>query len=59
MAAGHQGPANRGQTEAVEAAEADARQGRAGESLQSEPRLTSGVMSKLLSKMGVPRHHHV
>jgi hypothetical protein len=59
MAAGHQGPAKRGQTEADKAAEVDARQGRARESLESEPGLTCGVTSKLLSKMGVPRNHHV
>lgn len=59
MAARHQGPAKRGQTEADKAAEVDARQRRAGESLESEPGLTSGVRSKLLSKMSVPGHHHV
>lgn len=59
MAAGHEGPAKRGQREAERAAEGDARPRRAGESLKSEPGLTSGVMSKLLSKMGVPGHHHV
>jgi len=59
MAAGHQGPAKKGSTEADKAAEIDARQGSAGESPESEPRLTSGVTSKLLSKMGVPGHHHV
>ena len=57
--AGHRAPAKAGRTKAYEAAEAGARQGRAGDSVESEPGPTSGVTSRLLSKMGAPGHHQV
>jgi len=52
MAAGRPGTAERGGTEADEAGEQDARQGRAGHGMQTQPGRSSGVTSRPTSKMG-------